>query len=501
LVFGRFGGNRPGAIRARDFEGALKSIRGASDAHRRSVALFELAEALARAGERTQAFDVLHEVDSGYRWPDDHDSVQLRWIDHLLESGDLGRVGRAIQQLKTKRYRPDGLRKLAVAYANSGDAARAAEQFRLALDAAADVTDDRDRAQAFWQIAEGQPSVGKTNAAKETIRRLVETVQLKDPWAKYSALREAAVLAAKANDQQTARRLFGRAIKAAEAINGSNYDITQVAVAQARVGHIDDALKTAWIIKHNQEDFAQDASREEALCAIAVEQVKANDVGAAVRTAMSIEYFREYRDDAIHKIIDRQIAQRDLKAALTAAHKIDNPSRKATAILTVATAYAKSGDRKTAAEVGARIELSPEDSLRKDRFDYRQPVTWGVNYHSNIAFTVNSYLLSVERTAELAGAAMGLAQALGQRPAQPYAIVFNGIGPEAVIRSLARAHAAAGDPRDALAWAKQVGSSAKVSSKRDRDTRCALERRVFALLGVAEGMLDPSSKMPAGPTP
>jgi hypothetical protein len=275
--------------------------------------------------------------------------------------------------------------------------------------------------------------------------------------------------------------------------------LKQIAVAQAGVGYIDDALKTARMIEHSENDFTQDGEREEALYAVAVAQVKANDVEGAVRTALSIEHYVQYRDDAIHKIVDHQIAKRDFKTALTMADKLDNPSRKATAILEVATARAKSGDRKAAAALAARIELTKRDGdllpgmVGKERFDYRRPGSWGVCYDAGLDFTMASAQMASRRAAEIAGAAMTLSRALGERPAQSYAILFNEVSSDEVILALARAHAASGEPCDALTWAEQVGSGAKVKSDEDDDTSWAVQRRIYALMGVAEGILDRSS--------
>ena len=68
-------------------------------------------------------------------------------------------------------------------------------------------------------------------------------------------------------------------------------NLKQIAVAQARVGYIDDALKTAWMIQHSEDDFTADGEREATLYAVAVAQLKAKDAEGAVRTALSIKYF------------------------------------------------------------------------------------------------------------------------------------------------------------------------------------------------------------------
>src|SRR5262249_43991537 len=134
--------------------------------------------------------------------------------------------------------------------------------------------------------------------------------------------------------------------------------LMQIAKAQAGAGYLDDALKTASMITQD------DCYREQAQYAVAVAQLKDDDAEAAVRTAMSIEHYLQFRDDAIHKIVDHQITMRDFKAALVTAEKADNSSRKAAAILKVATAHAHSGDHKAAAAVAGRIELTPADQLR-----------------------------------------------------------------------------------------------------------------------------------------
>src|SRR5205823_14952166 len=112
-------------------------------------------EEVAHHGKRERAFDILRLLGSDHGWQQDdiEDGVQWRWIEHLIASGDLGRARNAIEQLKSNRYRPNALRQLAVTYAKSGDAARAAEQFTLALDAAADLKDEFDRAQALLETA------------------------------------------------------------------------------------------------------------------------------------------------------------------------------------------------------------------------------------------------------------------------------------------------------------------------------------------------------------
>src|SRR5262249_34196854 len=95
-------------------------------------------------------------------------------------------------------------------------------------------------------------------------------------------------------------------------------------------------------------------------------------------------------------------------------------------------------------------------------FDCRRPQTWGGLYDSGNSFIVLLYIISVERAVEVAEAAMPLSQALRQKPTESFALLFNTINTEEVTQSLARTHTALGDPNEAIAWAKQIGSADQV---------------------------------------
>lgn len=490
-------------IRAGDCDAALRSIRASADSYGRNQGLLALAKALARNGNRERAFDVLSLLGSDHGWHQDtlEDEVQLRWVEHLLAATDLARAGNAIEQLKVARNRAHASRTLGVAYATSGDPTRAAQQFTRAISEASGLEDEFHRANALCEIADAQLSIGLTDAAKATIR-LLDAVEVRDPLAKALGLLDHAVLVAKMNDAQGASQLFRRAIEAQKAVDATNSveTLKRIAVAQAGVGYVHDALKTASMIEHSERDFTRDGDREEALRAIAIAQIQTDDTEGAVRTALAVKHFLQYRDDPLQDIVAHQIMKERLKTALTTAERVHNPSRKAIAKLKVATAYAKSCERGMAADVAAQIELTNQDGfpgiIGEKRFDFRLPQTWGVCYDDDHASTALSRHVSVLRAAELAGAAMTLSQALGQKPGHPYSVLFNEIPFGEIIRSLARAHAASGDADEALAWAKQIGSGVKINANDDLNVRWAVERRVYALIGVAEGALDRSNDAP-----
>jgi hypothetical protein len=135
-------------------------------------------------------------------------------------------------------------------------------------------------------------------------------------------------------------------------------------------------------------------------------------------------------------------------------------------------------------------------------FRFRRAETWGLLYDADgCRFTITSHTIAVERAVEVAGAAMELSQVLGDRPGRSYAALFNDINTVEVIEALARTHAASGEPQDALAWARRIGSGGRVLSTDGDEVRRAVERRVYALVGVAEGILDRPVGMSGGPEP
>jgi tetratricopeptide (TPR) repeat protein len=475
-------------IRAGDFDGALQSIRGSAEGYRRDEELLHLAQALARHGNRQQGLAVLWLLSPGDNWQQvfARDAVQLKWAEYLIACGDLGGAAKAVEEVESQGNRSAGLRYLGAAYSKSGDAIHAAEYFTRAIDAAILCRTEYDRARSLWGTAESQLRVGAADEAKATLRRMVETIEYKDPSAKVSALLESARVYAKAGDKEMARRLFAQAKEARRAVNDLNryYVLEQIALAQVDVGFIDDAMQVA--------------SSERVLTAIVVAQLKAGEVKRAIRTALSIEFYPESRDEALDKVVDHFITTRNLKSALATTATMSNPSNRAAAMLKVATAQAMFGDRKAAAATAARIQLVSRFDLppilKQRKFDYRKPHTWGFGYDFGGVFSMGIHMRTNQLASEVAAAAMTLSQALKQKPAQSYAVSFQHTGKD-VTRALARAHAASGHSHDALTWAKQIGRAERVPSSGDWKAISAVEQRLYALIGVAEGILDQPDKV------
>jgi tetratricopeptide (TPR) repeat protein len=475
-------------IRAGDFDGALRSIRRSHYHYGRNAGLSHLAEAIARNGDLERGFTVLAELDN-HGWSQDalDDHVQLNWIEYLLESGDLNGTRKSFERLKLAKSRNQVRWKLAAA-------AFKANADPGTVDIALSVEPDHGYSYVttLCEIAAGQLALGKVELAKGTLRHLTETAVIADPFSKVASLRECAVLTAKIGEATTARQLFDRAISAQKDVDELNKInvLGSIAKSQAAAGFFDDALKTVALIEQSTTEDSSNSYHDQALLAVAVGQFKATNVEAALETAKLIKSYPQYQDDAFQQMAELLMADRKLAAALEMSERITNPSKKAVTNLRIALAHAKSNDRKAATEIAARITLAGNGHSifdSKEPFDYRLPRRWGVRFEPSV--TMASHLSSIRTAASVASAAMFLSLQLQLRPEEPYEILFKDFDAD-VIRALARAHADSGKADEALVWALRIGSDGKVASENDRTKVWSIERRICALIGVAEGILD-----------
>jgi tetratricopeptide (TPR) repeat protein len=486
-------------IRGYDFDGALQSIRKSTYDYGRNAAFVELAEAMAAFGDLDGALGTIRVLGSRHGWSQQliDDGVRLRWIDYLISVKDFERAQKVIDQVQDRETQSRAICQLGVGLFTAGKKALSDESFRRAIEAAGRIDDDYGPGRALCEIADAQMGLNESESAAKTIREaLKRTEQLKPGWTKMYGFRESAIRAAKNNDRATAVRLFSQSVNLQAVLDEENRAnaLDSIAVAQANVGFIDNAIETARLIAHSDKDFTRDGRREEALCQIAIAQAKAGKFEDAILTATSIEHYIQYQNDSLMAIVHLQIARGNLEAALATAAKMENASTKAAAALVIATAAAKSGDAKKARSIAARIKLKQVDRpliVKPLEFDFSRTETWGELYDEGPFFTGLSHSFWVKRAAELADAAMALKQALKEDNAH-FEVAFKDMLNEEVILALARAHAANGNPQAAFAWASRIGSDRKIISEDDSESRLDVQRRIHALVGVAEGMLDKS---------
>ena len=500
-------------MRAHDFDGAKNTIKRCGKSIGRNAAFIKLAETHAAAGQRVPAFEVLHELGTDHGWTQDYveDGVRMLWLEYLIAADKLESAQTAVDEMVVPKYRSEALCKLALAHARLGDKTVAKRLFRDALISStglsgkvdhvpdvASLSDEYLRAIAVCEVAQAQCKVVDFETTSSMIQELVQHAESsKSGLAKVGYQREAAVLAAKIGDQKTAKALFRKAIESRHAIRpptpcpAANRIVAlyEIAKAQASVGFIGDAIKTAAMIKNGESE------RGKALCDIAVAQARGGDVTGGIATANSIINDIQFKNDALLLIVDLYIGKGDKESALMTAKKIVNPSRKAAAILKVATQYARDGDKSKAKAIAGQIQLkkaAPNLLLIGDEviasFDFTKAETWGVVFDQGSYFSSRSYFFNINRAAELAAAAMTLHQAFDEPQDRDYAVVFQDVHKDA-IQSLACAHAEYGDAKDAIAWASRIGSDEKMESENDHESQVLVERRIHALIGVAEGLL------------
>ena len=490
-------------IKARDFGAARKSISDCTYKYGKNSASIQLAKPFAASGQLENASDVLRELGTDHGWRQDmiNDGVQMCWIEFLIDTNKLDDAQKAIIGLKRSDSLSEGLTKLALAHATSPVEGKAISNrlWKDATTAATKISYEFDHAKALWEIADTQIEAGENDAAAATIDSLVETaLTFKDGWTRICALREAGVRAARMKDKKAAKNLFKQAIQSRETIDESKQTnaLKFIAKAQVSVGLSDDALNTAALIKHSENDFTQDGLREEVLCDIAVEQAKGGKMAEAIATTLTIEHFIQFQNDAFLAIVEECIRNGDNELALTTAGKIANPTRKATARLKIATAYAANGDKEKAKEIAGEIQLEIADNIiflseEIISFDFEKADTWGCLYDQRGYYTGLSMSVTLNRAVECSAAAMELTQVLNEPTEENYADSFKELD-EQVIRSLARAHAIHGDEQKALEWANRIGSDKKAEDNFEEQN--AVMQRVNALVGVAEGMLEKQAK-------
>ncbi|MDK1030672.1 MAG: hypothetical protein QGD94_01545 [Planctomycetia bacterium] len=473
-------------IRASDFDGALRTANAIQNSVYGENVLFDMAKARARAGDRSGALHALallgHEITS---WK--VDTVMQEFAVAKTKSGDVATASWATRKIGHNDLKVRALVAIARAQAKVGDRTSAKNTLLQAIRTAKAITEDFGKTRAFLSIIKAQRDAADVTAAKGTLRQLLGIAEdSKNNWFKAFALREIAAAQAQMGERRKARDNFQKAIEATDHLKGryarSNRAsaLAEIATAQARAGDIEAALRTCRSMPVSKEDFTLDGRREEALQNIAIVQVQKGNVADALQTARSIEHFLQYKNEALLAIVKTQAETKNFKGALATANIIPNGSRKAQARLIVAAAQAKAGDKKAAVQTAEGIELlypHPDSMLlflqKEILFDYKKPETWGLDYEFQGFMTSCIHMDMVEKARDLAAAAMAFWQIIEAGDAAQYNPAFENFY-EAVLRKMAEVQVEAGDASGALRWARKIRSP---------------QNRIYAMLGVAEGIL------------
>lgn len=414
-------------VRSGDLEGAARTVRSLDPASQ-GPARLALAQEWARRGRMDQATAIL----GSYADQDNNlDQVRACLADYQMREGDLA----------------------------------AAEQ------TARTIKDNLIRTHALFELAKGCLRVGDRHRTERLIWNTVIAAEaFPDAAQKEAAFEEAADVVDRWGKPRAAIIMFNIAGQTAA---GDARRMQLLANAMARSGFLAEALATVEAMPQDTVPMGQclacwsgpdTSERDMALCDIAIAQAKMGDFAGAKQTASQMN---RGDGEALLALVRCQIQQGELSSGKETARQMPRGISRAEAMLIIAAAHARRGDRIGARAAAEEMYLNPvirAASLREG-FDYSQPSSW------NRGVMINDFVMRLN--SPCAAAAMDLDQALGGRGASAYAKAFAGFAPQ-VLRSLAYAQAAAGDPAGALAWAKRMSFYGK---------------RAAALLGLAEGII------------
>ena len=395
-------------------------------------------------------------------------SVHWRIAKAWAEMGRIDRASAILKQTGKDEGDADHIKASTVRYkARLGRLEEAVETARA-------IHDESVRLDSLLDLAKACIRMGEPAQAKRLVRELIQgSESYEDTWDTLTALQGAGEILASLGDSPGALEAFEKATKIVAANGDPPWAIERLASSQARAGFFQWARYTAGPMQEGDEH-----RYGEALQKIAIAQARAGNLGDAVATASDITEYLQYRDDALLEVVRVHIRRKNVSAALVAAGGIPTPSRKAQAVLEIAAAQARMGDRNGARATANSIDLVGRRIPFKvvkttEPFDFSSPATWGTQYEFP-GYVVGGLIgMVIEAAGHVAAAAMELDQALGGREPLRYAEAFAELEAE-ILRRIARAQARAGNPQGAVSWARLLANPGQ---------------RAYALLGAAEGVM------------
>jgi hypothetical protein len=361
----------------------------------------------------------------------------------------------------------------------TGDKEQASSMLGRAAREANAAGDPFVRAVTLADVAVHLAVAGKPREAAELLGRAIRDGESFPHWEKASVMRRIAVAQAMSGERAFAAMSFRAARSAAVGITGSEpraAALTAIAKAQARVGDLPGALDTVRAAARGETEGERMCVRS-ALRDIAVAQAVAGNPVGALAAADAIDSSCSDRDIAVAAAATAWAEARDIPRALATANCIADPSRRAAAMLRIASGLARGGAPDAALRLAETV-VYLEEAVRwlppgeRDRFDFRTPETWGKCFAFDGTLSFGLYREMVEKAIDVATAAMKLHVTLWPGRRGRFQDEFSSFEGE-VIAALARAQAEAGEWRQALVWACRL-----------RDPH----QRILAVVGVADGI-------------
>jgi tetratricopeptide (TPR) repeat protein len=456
---------------------ALKTLDSLGSEHARIAALKKVAFAQARMGQLEDARQTQVRLRKNESWL--YEEIDREIGVWQARNGHVEEAVRTARGIRLKQFAVPVLTEVALQQANAGNASAVAS-ISEALRTAESI-DESQRAQAWLGLVRAQKAIGGQDVARQLLEEfLLATEGWEDEWAKVHIWREAAFEMQRLGDAETAIRLFARAVAEVPKIDGGVVHGNQllalkmIAVDQARLGLFQVAFAT---LERMEIHGVFDAShKEEGLRDIALAQIERGDLDSAMRTALLIREFAQYRDDALLEIAMALTTGGNAPKGVATCEQIQNNSRKAEALLRIAILQALNGDRKAAVETAEltrflRFESFPA-VLPSSDFAYDRSETWGRLYEPS--FTAASSAEALDRACALGSAAIRLQVALGRSDWATYPEVCKE-GWDDVIYAIARGQTQAGDAVGAVSWTRVVNDPGK---------------KAWAFVGIADAILE-----------
>lgn len=429
-----------------------------------------------------------------------------------VRAGDLTGACNTAQKINNPAWlQPDVYRAVARIYARHGDFEKGLTTLKLSSDACNWCTN-----QLLSEVAKGELEKTETTRAIETAKRIsdpwlrqqtllslaerlancndrpqtricvnqviTESTQKTNAYESSVMLGQAGRLLSKIGDTEAACLCFSNAVARTDVIDGEYAKQSRVialgtiATNQAAAGLVNDSFRTLGIARKDAPESAA-GDMEGATCAISIMLGEQGDYGQAMIAARQISHYKPYQDDAMVRLVHVQAKAHCFRNALATAELIEVLSRRTAAKLSVASAYAKAGDKTTALGLAKVLTLIPKDGgffVTPEPFDFLHPRTWGILYESKIGFTMGSYHRTLEEAGELAGSAIELNAVLGTIP---QSVVITNISqfPREVAVAAARAQGRNGSAEAIREWARDFQNA---------------EVRPWLLVALANGLMD-----------
>jgi tetratricopeptide (TPR) repeat protein len=320
---------------------ALGAARTIEDKQWKPWMLMIIAAEQAKAGDKVAAAGTFREalaaakdVDKPADFAKYHTTMEI--AGQMARAGDIGGARKIAEALEHEDWRDSVLMEVAAAQARARDV-------QGALKTAGTIGTKRHKGAALRVVVEVHAEAGRLKEAS----RLAETIA--GEFDRALAIVAIARARAKAKDLAAARKDLAEALKIADGIEEGNRKVfneggavtyANVAKAQAELGDVEAALKTANAIKN-------EARKDYALGDVAEAQIEAGDLRGALKTAESIS--DEYpKGKAMKAMVAARLRASDPNGATKTAESIASVAWRVESLLEIAKFQAKGGDRASA---------------------------------------------------------------------------------------------------------------------------------------------------------